>query len=431
LAGVVWQFRDGGSLLLSLLFFVASIPFVVSLGYEVFKSRRVSLLGAALFALSPFMNWYGNETRMYSMLVFFTIINQYFFVKVRKSGKGIYWLGYALTAILGAYTHYYFGLVLVTQAIFFLFNFSAFPKYSLRNFIISAIAVGGALAPWLMYVRYLNKISNSEPLLQAPSVVDVFNTFAQFIFGIQSVPINSFIVALWPLVMLAWLFSIKKYGHKDNIDGQYLVFSIISPILIAFVISVLYRPIFEARYLIFTIPALSLLLSLMINSAEKFLRDILTSIIIGSLLISIALVSYNPNTPTKENYQTVATYLDTHANPQDVVIASAPFTIYPLEYYYQGPSSISTLPMWNQYVTGPIPPFNIQTFPTEVQAVVGSHQRAWLLLSYDQGYEKTIRDYFDNHYERLELIQISPGMTLGLYKLRYDTDVSIYKDRTQ
>ncbi|MDB5187547.1 MAG: Membrane protein-like protein [Candidatus Kaiserbacteria bacterium] len=430
-----WQLIFGVNIefvrLFSLLFFVLTIPLVIRLGDEVYESRLISGTGAAIFALSPFMIWYGNEARMYSLLVFLTVLNQYLFVRIRKTGQTQYWIAYGITAILGAYTHYYFGLVLITQGMFYLFHRSDFPERSFRKFVIAAAAVLLSLAPWLLYVRYLGKISNSEPLLHAPGLIDIFNTYVQFIFGIQSVPINTFIVALWPIVMLVWLFAIKKYAGSETIDNRYLLTSIVIPVGVGFVVSIFVRPIFEARYLIFVLPACALLLSALINSAEGIARSILTTILFVSLIVSILVVSLNPNTPTKENYATVATYLDTYANPQDVIIVSAPFTIYPIEYYYQGPVSISTLPLWNQHVTGPIPPFNPDTFPNEVKTVTGSHQRAWLLLSYDQGYEKTIRDYFDNHYRRLELITISPGMTLALYQLRYDTADSVYKDRAQ
>ena len=424
-----WQLLFGNSIevvrLFSLAFFVASIPVLFLIAQEMFGSKRISSLAATLFTLSPFMNWYGNEARMYSMLVFFTLLNQYYFVRLRTKSSALIWLGYTLTAILGIYTHYYFGLVLVTQALFYLFNSTSFNKGSLWKLLMSALLVLLAIAPWLLYVHHLGSISNSEPLLMRPTLIDIFNTFAQYIFGIQSVPINSFIVALWPLIMLTWLFSLEK--RKDrSVDTRYLLLSVIVPIFLSFIISILVRPVFQERYLIYTLPAFSLLIAAMIDSYSDFTRRSIRIGLIVCLLVALVVVRANPNTPTKEDYRAVAEHLHAEANPQDVVIVSAPFTIYPLEYYYQGPSVLSTLPIWNQYVTGPIPPFDSNTFPTQVQTVTGSHQRAWLLLSYDQGYEDAIRTYFDNHYERLEYFTISPKMTLALYKIRYDTSEAIY-----
>ena len=216
-------------------------------------------------------------------------------------------------------------------------------------------------------------------------------------------------------------------SSTNSIDYNYLIVSVVMPLAVSFAISISVRPIFQARYLIFTLPALSLCVSALIDSATPAVRRLVTIITLGLFVIFLVILSSNLNTPTKEDYATVASRLMVVANPQDIIIVSAPFTIYPLEYYYQGPTAVATLPRWNQYVSGPIPAFNESKLPQEVLETTANHQRAWLLLSYDQGYEKKIRDYFDNHYERLAMYNISPGMTFSLYKLRYDTQSSEYQ----
>jgi len=60
-----------------------------------------------------------------------------------------------------------------------------------------------------------------------------------------------------------------------------------------------------------------------------------------------------------------------------------------------------------------------------VQTLVGQHDDLWLLLSYDQGYQKNIQDYFDSHYQRLSAVTLSPNMILEEYKLRYDVPPSV------
>src|SRR6185503_5287875 len=106
--------------LMSLIFFVATIPAVYVLGNLAYN-RKVGRLAAVLVTVSPFLNWYGSETRMYSMLVFITVLNQYFFVSLWKGRyKSSRW-GYAITAFFGIFTHYFFFLVLLTQAVFLLF----------------------------------------------------------------------------------------------------------------------------------------------------------------------------------------------------------------------------------------------------------------------------------------------------------------------
>ena len=87
---------------LSLIFFVLTIPAVYLLGNLSF-SRSVSLFAAIMFAVSPFLNWYGSEIRMYSLLTLLTVLNQYFFILLFKKRpvRGSTWAGYTITAVLG------------------------------------------------------------------------------------------------------------------------------------------------------------------------------------------------------------------------------------------------------------------------------------------------------------------------------------------
>ncbi len=130
----------------------------------------------------------------------------------------------------------------------------------------------------------------------------------------------------------------------------------------------------------------------------------------------------NANTPVKENYRAASDYVSAHAQPQDVIVLSAPFTVYPFEYYYKGLAEVQTLPIWNQFVAGAIPAFSKADLPNQVNILKDAHQKLWLLLSYDQGYEQDIRMYFDTHFERTDAHNFSPGLNLYTYKLRYDTE---------
>src|SRR6185437_11881138 len=121
-------------------------------------------------------------------------------------------------------------------------------------------------------------------------------------------------------------------------------------------------------------------------------------------------------TPLKENYQAAAIYLEQRADARDAIILSAPFTIYPMSYYYNGPLALNTLPIWDRYQHGAIPAFSEQNLPQDVNTLTAGHQNVWLLLSYDQGYNENIRMYFDTHFQRVDHQTFSPGLDIYEYK---------------
>jgi hypothetical protein len=297
-----------------------------------------------------------------------------------------------------------------------------FPEHSLRKFIVIAVILLILFAPWVYYVRSLDMVNNATPLLVAPTSVNVFNAFSQFLFGFQNDHLNTILVSLWPLTVLLGFLALRA-NKKVPPETVYLLLSILIPIAAAFMISVTLVPLFASRYLILTIPSVYLFIGWIFSTYPEALRKIFTALLMFSMLAGLAVEAYSPTAPVKEDYRKATEFLQQYATPQDVIILSAPFTVYPFEYYYKGTTEIQTLPMWNRFVTGPIPGFDESKLPQEVETLKGSHEKAFVVLSYDQGYEETIRLYMDTNFERLEMKTFSPGLTIYVYRLRYDPHV--------
>jgi mannosyltransferase len=410
--------------LLSLVFFIATIPLMYATGKYLF-SRKIGLFAALLIAVAPFMNWYASEARMYSMLTFITLLHQLFFMKIFREGKSSHWVGFGLTAIAGLYTHYFFIFVLLTEAIFYLMKKHEFTaKKAFRNFILVAIALAASIAPWLYYVYTKGAASNTQPYLLTPSSGDLFNTYAQFLFGFQIDYLNTIIVSAWPLIVLLAFLTLQK-NKKVPSETIFLAFAAILPVAAAFLISVLVRPSYSSRYLIVSIPALFLFISWIISHYPHKVRRTAQIGLVSLMLITFAVQALHPNTPVKENYSDAVSYLNSAVSPQDVIIAAAPFTIYPIEYYYKGSAKITTQPQWNRFTEGAIPSFNPGTLESEVKAITGSYQTAWLILSYDQGYNELLRQYYDNHFEKLKERTFSQNLTVSAYRINYNDPIQL------
>lgn len=408
----------------SLFFFLLSIPLFYMLGKRAY-SARIGSVAAVLFAISPFMNWYANEIRMYTLFVFLTILNQYCFLRIFKDTetRAWRWLLYGASAILGIFTHYFFFLILLAQGVFYAVRRPLFPAGSLWRFLITALAVIGALMPWAWFVYVRGMAGFQEPLLLYPSTVDLFSTLSQFLFGFQGEGINTAFLSLWPIAAVIALVMLGR-NRKISHETEYLMITLAVAFGVTFIGSYLVTPIYISRYLIFALPSAFLIIIGIFALGKTSVRLLVEGTLVALMLIALGIEMANPSIPVKENYAEAVTYLAEHTTPQDVILISAPFTIYPVKYYYRGPAAISTLPIWDQFAYGPVPDFDPATFPKEVSAATKSYQRAYLLLSYDQGYEQEIREYFDSQFEQLQEQEFSDGLTLYVYRLRYDTDRS-------
>ncbi len=223
--------------------------------------------------------------------------------------------------------------------------------------------------------------------------------------------------------MLLGFLSLQRRRLTPEI--LYLAAAAIFPILFAFLFSLFVRPFCLSRYIIVALPALMLFLAWTISTYGRRLRLAVAGVIVLAMGASLLLEATNPNNPQRENYAGAANYLEQNAEPQDIIVVSAPFTIYPIEYYYNGPARLATLPIWDRFATGSSPAYDATKLPGEAKQLAGSHQRLWLLQSYDQGYEDEMRLYFDKNYERLQKQELSNGLTLYEYKTRYDPPVEL------
>ncbi len=418
----VWQFFFGNDVstarILSLIFFLMSIPAIYFLGKRSYN-RNIGLFTAALLTISPFMNWYGNEIRMYSMFVLIAILNQYFFIGIYKEESEGEWAGFIVTAIFGIYTHYFFFLILATDAMFYFFNRHLFSSGSLRKFISVAVWLVVLFLPWIFYVIFLGGIGNSEPTLSAPNSINLFNTFSQFVFGFQTDHLNTVLVSLWPLTVLLGFLALRR-NRRVNPETLYFLLGFLLPNIIAFVVSFILKPIYLTRYLIFTLPMMYLLLCWLFSTYPRKLAFVCRAALVFAMLATLTIEALSASTPAKENYREAVAYIEEKSTPADVVVVSVPFTIYPVLYYYHGPSKLATIPLWDQDKIGGIPAFSESDLPAQVETIKGNHQNLWLLLSYNQGYEEKLRIYFDTHFQRLDAQQFSPGISLYEYQLRYD-----------
>lgn len=419
---------------LSLLFYVAIIPAIYWLGSRVY-GRQAGLFAAILVSISPFLNWYGNEVRMYSVFTLLTIINSYFFISIFKKEnwveaqdkngnnvvyvKGKIWLGYMITAVFGIFTHYFFTFNLVTHAVFYFSHRRQFAKGSFFGLSMTAALLFLLYVPWFRYVFSLGGANNTQPHLSAPSTVDIFNTFSQFLFGFQNNALNTILVSLWPLVVLMIFLAVQRHERVSPVTTFFFL-NLVIPILLAYLVSATWKPIYLSRYLILALPSLYLLLSWMVSLYPRRLAMAVRTLLVFLMLTTLVVEIASAQTPVKEDYKAASDYLMRYAAAQDVVVVSAPFTIYPFIYYYKGPSEVETLPRWNRLQTGSIPSFDESKLPAEVDAIRANHQLVWVLLSYDQGYEEKIRMYFDTHFERVAAINFSSNLNLYAYRVEYN-----------
>jgi mannosyltransferase len=95
------------------------IPVAYLVGREL-GSRRAALLGAVLVAINPFLFWYSQEARSYTLFVLLGAVALLFFVRALRHGgrRDLVW--WAVASVIGLATHYFAAFLIAPQGLWLL-----------------------------------------------------------------------------------------------------------------------------------------------------------------------------------------------------------------------------------------------------------------------------------------------------------------------
>ncbi|HMC50706.1 MAG TPA: glycosyltransferase family 39 protein [Solirubrobacterales bacterium] len=134
---------------LSALIGTATIP-VAFLAGRAALDDRAGLVAAALAAVNPMLIWYSQEARSYALLVFFSALSLYFFLRALRSGGHSGLIGWALASAAALCSHYFTGFAVAIEAVWLLVALSERRRAAVLAVATTAV-VGAALVPLLLF----------------------------------------------------------------------------------------------------------------------------------------------------------------------------------------------------------------------------------------------------------------------------------------
>ena len=318
--------------LLSVIFGVATIPVVYSLGRKLFGPRAGLWQAAALPVLS-FHVRYSQEARMYSLLAFLFACALWGLVSAARDNSLKHWLAYTISSTLIAYS---LGAGVIYVAVLaMLFPLCARNINKAANWVpwlFSNAAVALLFLPWLgIYMQRAHDVARdfwvpapswSAPLLvlrdftvawiPAPSEMSLQHLGAPFPVGLPD--------WLWVVpIVLVLVYAIAKSGPEKVWVVRTLVAAYVLPILVIFLLSLAVKPIFLPRVFLPTVIPMVLLLGAVSEVSVKpaaWLR----AVIVVSVLLLVASTFYYFRYTQKEHWREASQFLQQHVAPGDVIL---------------------------------------------------------------------------------------------------------------
>ena len=247
---------------LSVLMAVATLPAIYWVARMLYD-RRVALIACVLFAFNAYSVRYAQEARSYSLFVLLTALSSGFLIAWVRQPSLRHRIGYIVASVLAVYAHFY-ALLLVVHWLVFRCLGSPSPRTAelnvegLTQLRRAWITIGVAVSPLLIFVAK----TGAGPIrwVPRPGLHDVIEFFERLAGG-KSWELG----AIYALACIAAVAPVRKHLLARNQGWetwryQFLLLWLLFPIVLTVVLSFA-RPVFLARYMIFCLPALLILVA--------------------------------------------------------------------------------------------------------------------------------------------------------------------------
>lgn len=301
-------------------------------------NRYIARFAIIIFSISPIMFYYSNEVRSYALCVFWSVAGTCAFVKMQGRYHLKYTMAYVIISALSLYTHYYLGLLILSQAVYLLFSDDLFKRSSYWIIVFSCIT--GLFLPWLP--KFLEQATGGSGIAytNVPKLKDYFDVLYSFTTG-NSQWLSPGFLSLGPWYNLAILsfflvLTVAGYIVLLKIDGGrpgLLLLLLLLPLGLVFLVAQ-FRPIFAAKYFIYSAPYMYILISagtcFLVSRYARFITSVAVICIMAAITYKYSIYSDG----WREDARGAALKLSNVASSGDVIMFPSIYQSTSLRHYF-------------------------------------------------------------------------------------------------
>jgi len=307
---------------------ILSIPVFYLVGKE-FLDRNTGIITAAACTVSPFLLYYSQEARAYSMMLFFVALATLFFLKAMKSGNWIHWVLFGIFSALAFWTHFYALVMIGALVLYALIIWAPKIRNELDNLklLVAGVMVFVILCLPLILVTVslFATRTASAPTFGLQGLSLIAETFTQ---------ISGFSDLAAILLVILFLVGITQMWFVNRDKSVFLLLTTVFIFAISYILS--FKMPMQSRHLI----CISIVFFLGIACSYRTLyalirRPAVVYVLIAVLCIISApmLVSYYSGY-SKNDWRGFGVVLHEKTNPGDSIVAVPGYMTQPLDYYY-------------------------------------------------------------------------------------------------
>lgn len=313
-----------------------------------FFTRKAAAIAIFLTSISPMLIRYGEEARMYTLVLCIALVGTWLFLKALKNSNKRYWTYYGIVVGIGLWAHYFIALVWIVHWLFMITNnFSNYKDFrALRKKIFSyensrpyfiALAI---FLPWLPFMLFqLGVVQGGGFWIGQVGLYSFTNYLTNTFYYSDQALVLSWLAAMLLCLICVSYYLFKKSHFYFNDDKKvvlklFISIALLSPVIL-FVLSLPpLRSAFVERYLLTASIFIPISLAVLISEARlsNIKNYLIVSLITIMSIVGIGNVyfygNYNKNSHTEIMTREMYQEATKRANKGEPVIASSPWIYY-------------------------------------------------------------------------------------------------------
>lgn len=307
--------------LLTALTFLATLLVLYSTISRYFN-HSVALVAVMFCCGHFFLARYSVEIRGYMSGAFFVVCTIHCWLRSLESNKTSWWLGYGISLVGAAYSHFLTGLIIPSLALHFLICGPKTPKY-LRSTIITHSLVAIAVSPLLTFL--MNKDSGQLAWVAEPTIRALLDTIFLYAGAAPQAPdfLRRTLLILFSLLLFAGSLQLLFFKHYTDRQRHFLSLCMLvtfMPVATLFIVSS-YKPLYVERFLLFYVPFFMTCAAIFLESLFPGRRLIYISTLLFSAL-SLSAASYPDR--GAEDWKGVANFIQRNCDNDTSIIFITP-----------------------------------------------------------------------------------------------------------
>jgi len=438
-----WKYLGKSEFILRLLPMVFGVFSIIGI-YMVAKllfNKKIAWLSAFILSISPFHVYYSQELKYNTLIVFLSIFSIYFYIKSLEENRPIFWLAFIAFTVLDIYTFFITLFLLISLNVHYFFFFNKYKKL-IYKWLVTQVIILFLLIPWIIII--FKQILNPAPFstiafIQRPSLLTLFYSWQIFNIGFGApffIYFSTFLLCLW-----LFIFGILSIAAEKEKRDLLLAWFLMPPFLI-YLLSLIIKPIFLHRTLIYVTPAYYIILACGLARIKKKLvwipLSLFTLLSLVSLrnqfnnLLPLPSIPYHPAVFVKIENKLAADYIESNFQKGDIIGHLSFYTLLPFIYYHSDKfeeKCVSKIDGYNMrfYHLHSDPTFQKRFGFTDIKEFIKDNKRIWLVISSFGATEKPFliegkklkqaKERLDEYYNLIDS-KVFLGIKVNLYKIK-------------